>query len=139
MTSWKLRRHDAHWKIISKMLRIPNSSTWVTAYIYKNPKIWRAHFFLTLSHQGKRKLHQEKNLSFQIKAAKEMSQSPSATTQAANTCYYWRDKTPSFTLDMRGERFLKRPLKLDLLEIQQCQGNQLVKKIKNVSSSNNCE
>lgn len=41
-------------------------------YIYKNQKVWRAHFFLTLSHQGKLKLNQEKNLSFQKKAEKEM-------------------------------------------------------------------
>lgn len=93
-------------------------------YIYKNQKVWRAHFFLTLSHQGKLKLNQENNLSFQMKAEK-MWQSPSTSTEASNTFYYWREKPLSLTLDMRGERFWKRPLKLDLLEIQQCQGNQL--------------
>lgn len=62
----------------------------MTTYIYKNQKILRAHFFLTLSHQGRFKLNQEKNLSFQIKAEKEMSQSPSEPTEASNTSYGWR-------------------------------------------------
>lgn len=61
-------------------------------YIYKYQKVWRAHFFLTLSHQGKLTLNQEKILFSQMKAEKEMWQSPSASTEASNTFYYWRKK-----------------------------------------------
>lgn len=114
LASQNLQRRDAHWKIIFKLLRITHSSNWMTTYIYKNQKILRAHFFPTLSHQRRFKLKQEKNLSFQIKAEKEMSQSPSEPIGASNTSYCWRYKALSFTYSGWEKRDLKEASQIRL-------------------------